>query len=271
MHYDKIFKSEDYEWVLFIHGLGGSSSTWKYQLEDFKEYNIICVDLQGHGKSEFTVKDYYKPQRHAAENIHDILVNEGIDYIHIVSLSLGTIVALEYADKYFNTVKSMTLAGSVINLDYKLKSLLSVVQVLKYILPVDILYPVFAKLIMPLENHKKSREIFINESKKMTKQAFKSWVSALAVTNKTLHDYVKNIVKHRLPVLFVTGKEDHFFISGIIRLHEHCKKLRLSLINKCGHACSIEKKHEFNGIVLDFIKEHNISFMYRRYIELNRI
>ena len=51
MHYDKIFKSEDYEWVLFIHGLGGSSSTWKYQLEDFKEYNIICVDLQGHGKS----------------------------------------------------------------------------------------------------------------------------------------------------------------------------------------------------------------------------
>lgn len=24
MHYDKIFKSEDYEWVLFIHGFGGS-------------------------------------------------------------------------------------------------------------------------------------------------------------------------------------------------------------------------------------------------------
>lgn len=99
--------------------------------------------------------------------------------------------------------------------------------------------PVFAKLIMPLENHKKSREIFVNESKKMTKQAFKSWVSALAVTNKTLH--------------------------------ERCINLRLSLINKCGHACSIEKKHEFNEIVLDFIKEHNFSFMHRRYIELSRI
>ncbi|MBQ6258178.1 MAG: alpha/beta hydrolase, partial [Lachnospiraceae bacterium] len=50
LYYEKINNNSD-KWVLFIHGLGGSIETWKYQLEDFRSYNIIRVDLMGHGKS----------------------------------------------------------------------------------------------------------------------------------------------------------------------------------------------------------------------------
>lgn len=41
------------EWVTFIHGAGGSSSIWYKQLRVFKaEYNVLLIDLRGHGKSK---------------------------------------------------------------------------------------------------------------------------------------------------------------------------------------------------------------------------
>ena len=45
----KIYNNNSPEWVLLIHGLGGSINTWKYQIEDLKGYNILAVDLEGHG------------------------------------------------------------------------------------------------------------------------------------------------------------------------------------------------------------------------------
>ena len=38
--------------LLLIHGLGGNGDSWKYQIEYFqKDYQIIAVDLFGHGRS----------------------------------------------------------------------------------------------------------------------------------------------------------------------------------------------------------------------------
>ena len=38
--------------LLFIHGLGGNGSVWKYQIEHFKQdYHLITVDRFGHGQS----------------------------------------------------------------------------------------------------------------------------------------------------------------------------------------------------------------------------
>lgn len=254
MHYKKIFASEDAEWVLFIHGLGGSVDTWKYQMEDFKDYNIICVDLQGHGQTMFVDSDCKHPQTKAAMDIHAILEKEGIDKVHVVSLSLGTIVALEYANMYYDSITTMTLAGCVINLNFRAKVLLGLAQAIKYILPMRIVYPMFAKIIMPFKNHKISRDIFVRESHKMTRKSFCSWISTLFVSAKKLTEYIKNIKIHKLPVLFVTGNEDFLFMKGIVKLKNRIDDFKLYLINKCGHVCSIDKKKEFNEVVLKFIK-----------------
>ena len=53
MLYHKIhFLSEDAEWVVFVHGAGGSSAVWFKQIKDYKKnFNVLLVDLRGHGKS----------------------------------------------------------------------------------------------------------------------------------------------------------------------------------------------------------------------------
>ena len=41
------------EWVTFVHGAGGSSSIWFRQIKEFKRFfNVILLDLRGHGESK---------------------------------------------------------------------------------------------------------------------------------------------------------------------------------------------------------------------------
>ena len=45
--------ARDAPWVTFVHGAGGSSSTWFKQIREFrKEHNVLLIDLRGHGQSK---------------------------------------------------------------------------------------------------------------------------------------------------------------------------------------------------------------------------
>ena len=51
------------EWVTFIHGAGGSSSIWYKQVRDFKEqFNVLLIDLRGHGKSQEVFERYFNDE-----------------------------------------------------------------------------------------------------------------------------------------------------------------------------------------------------------------
>lgn len=59
--------------ILFIHGLGGNGGSWKYQVDYFqKEYQIIAVDLFGHGLSSKDV-DPIEASRLDAEVCVDLM------------------------------------------------------------------------------------------------------------------------------------------------------------------------------------------------------
>ena len=62
--------------LLFIHGLGGSSEAWKYQVAYFeKKHEIIAIDLFGHGRSSKEVDSVFAP-RLGAEAIDSLMRTE---------------------------------------------------------------------------------------------------------------------------------------------------------------------------------------------------
>ena len=252
---DKIYNNNSPEWVLLIHGLGGSINTWKYQIEDLKGYNILAVDLEGHGGSDL-IKHRHLLSR-TADEINEILEYENIEEVNIISLSLGTLVAMEFAYSYKEKVKSIILAGFVLNLGIGYKALLALVEGFKYIIPKKVFYPMFANIMMPKKNHKKSRDFFIRESVKMKSAAFRMWLTELFKTQFKLKKYLKVIKENRLPIFLISGKEDYFFVNSVMKTYKKLDEASLCYIEKCGHVCSIEKHAQFNNLMLDFLDDYN--------------
>ncbi|MBR3341630.1 MAG: alpha/beta hydrolase [Clostridiales bacterium] len=251
----KIYNNNSKDWVLLIHGLGGSINTWKYQIEDLNGFNILAVDLEGHGDSEFK-KENHLLSRSASE-IYDILEKENIDKVHIISLSLGTLVAMEFAYQYSWKVKSIILAGFVMNMGVGYKTLLAFVEGFKYIIPKKFFYPMFANIMMPRKNHKKSRDFFIRESLRMKSVAFRMWLSELFRAQYKLSAYIKVIRENDLPVYMISGKQDYFFVNSVKRAQKKISDSTLCFIEKCGHVCSIEKHAVFNELVINYLNNLN--------------
>ena len=247
----KIYNNNSNEWVLLIHGLGGSINTWKYQIKDLNEYNVIAVDLEGHGGSSFEKRKRLLTR--SASEIYDVLEKENIGKVHVIALSLGTLVAMEFAYLYKDKIKSIVLAGFVLNMNIGYKSLLAFLEGIKYIIPKRVFYPLFANLMMPCKNHKKSRNFFIRESIKMRSSAFRMWLSELFRTQFKLKEYLITIKENKLPVLFISGKQDYLFVNSVKRTQKKISDATLCFIEKCGHVCSIEKYNEFNGLVVNFL------------------
>ena len=249
--YYKIYNNNAKEWVLLIHGLGGSIKTWKYQIEDLKQFNVLAVDLEGHGSSSIE-KGGHLLSRSASE-INSIMEIEHIGKVHIISLSLGTLVASEFVYRYPEKVSSIVLAGFVLNMNIGYKSLLALLEGIKYIIPKRIFYPVFANIMMPCKNHKKFRDIFIREPFKMKSVAFRMWLSELFRTQFKLKDYIRTILEYNIPVFLISGKQDYMFVNSVRRTQKKLGASSLYFIEKCGHVCSIEKHEVFNYLVLNFL------------------
>ena len=84
------------EWVTFVHGAGGSSSIWYKQIRDFKkQFNVLILDLRGHGNSKPSLKDTFN-SKYTFDSITADIV-EVIDFLkieksHFIGISLGTIL-----------------------------------------------------------------------------------------------------------------------------------------------------------------------------------
>jgi len=76
--------------LLFIHGLGGDLDSWKYQSEYFADrYEIVTVDLLGHGKSSQKADPVTAP-RLDAEAVADLMQKEIKKPYFIIGHSFAT-------------------------------------------------------------------------------------------------------------------------------------------------------------------------------------
>ena len=117
MLYHKTFKHKKSKtWVVFVHGAGGSNIVWFRQLREFKrDFNVLLVDLRGHGKSK---KDYSKEEIYKFDEIAQDVIHT-MDYLkihkaHFVGISLGCIVIRAIDKLAPGRAESIILGGAII-------------------------------------------------------------------------------------------------------------------------------------------------------------
>lgn len=241
-------------WVTFIHGAGGSSSIWFSQIREFKqEFNLLLIDLRGHGKSQtINAKDSY-----SFANISDEVI-EVIEFLeikktHLVGISLGTIIIMDIAHRYASKVSSLTMGGAVMYLNTRAQVLMKLGVSLKQVIPYLWLYKFFAYIIMPKKNHTPSRLFFINEARKMNQMEFIKWFSLVSSVKSLLSFFRKT--KIEIPVLYIMGKQDYMFLPSVEKIVKNHSNSVLEVINNCGHVVNIEASKIFNNKVLCYLNK----------------
>jgi pimeloyl-ACP methyl ester carboxylesterase len=244
------------DWVTFVHGAGGSSSIWFKQIRSFSSvFNVLVLDLRGHGNSQHVLKEAFNEKYTFDSITHDIV--EVIDHLnikvsHFTGISLGTILIRNLAEKHPERVKSMIMGGAIMKLNLKSQFLMRVGVLFKSVVPYLVLYKLFAFIIMPKKNHKKSRLIFVNEAKKLYQKEFVRWFKLTAEINPLLHFFRTKDIK--IPTFYIMGEEDHLFLPAIKKIVEIHLKSTLLIIENCGHVVNIEQAKIFNQKSIQFIK-----------------
>jgi pimeloyl-ACP methyl ester carboxylesterase len=81
------------KWITFIHGAGGNSTIWFNQVRFFKGYfNIMLIDLRGHGKSKILSEELHYSFDLIINDLIEVLDHRKIKKSHFVGISLGSII-----------------------------------------------------------------------------------------------------------------------------------------------------------------------------------
>lgn len=246
------------EWVVFVHGAGGSSTIWFKQLKAYKEhFNLLLLDLRGHGKSNHRLRGMIsKPYtfKHITNDIIDVLNHLQIQSAHFVGISLGTIIIRHLAELSPQRVKTMVLGGAVTRLNIRSQVLVKLGGTCKHIVPYMWLYQLFAYIVMPQKSQKESRLLFVKEAKKLCQQEFIRWFKLAADVNPLMKYFKEKELA--IPTLYLMGANDYMFINPVKEMVRQHKLSFLKELDHCGHVCNVEKPDDFNHHSIAFIQQY---------------
>jgi len=255
LNYTTYKHAENPDWVTFVHGAGGSSSIWHKQLKEFrKHFNVLLLDLRGHGNSKPKLKDAFN-EKYTFDSITDDIVevinHERIEKSHFIGISLGTILIRNLAERYPEKVSSMVMGGATMKLNFRSQLLMNLGIVFKSIVPYIWLYKFFAFIIMPYSNHKESRLLFVREAKKLYQKEFIRWFKLTSEINPLLRLF--RAADIQIPTLYIMGGEDYLFLPSVEKVAQKHEMSSLVTIAYCGHVVNVEQPQIFNHLVIQYL------------------
>lgn len=240
-----------------MHGAGGSSTVWYKQVREFKKhFNILLLDLRGHGESRPGLIDTFD-EKYDFDKITNDMV-EVLDHLeivksHFVGISLGTVLIRNLAENYPQRVESMVMGGAIMRPDLRFRLMLGFGNIFKSVVPYIWLYRLFTFIMMPDGNHKESRIMLVREAKKLYQKEFIRWYRLSSQINPLLRLFRTTDLK--IPTLYVMGGEDYLFLPAVRKMVKKSASASLLLIEHCGHVVNVEEPKLFNDLVIGYISQ----------------
>ena len=247
----------DADWVVLVHGAGGSSSVWFRQIRAYRrEFNVLLVDLRGHGGSA-PGDEGRAGERYTFEDVSgdliEVLDHLGIERAHFVGISLGCLIIRTLAEIAPERVQSMVLGGAIARLGLRSRVLVLLGNAFKRVVPFMWLYRLYAWILLPRKGHAESRLIFIREARKLARAEFLRWFQLTMELRPILRLFEERDVG--IPTLYLMGDEDHMFLPAARNLARRHTRSAIRVIERCGHVCNIQKPDLFNQLSLEFLRD----------------
>jgi (E)-2-((N-methylformamido)methylene)succinate hydrolase len=237
--------------LVFIHGVGLDHKMWDSQINSLYNNSIITYDLLGHGKTpynkeEITFNDF-------SNQLDYLLKFLKIDRINLIGFSLGSLIALDFASKFQDKLKSLTVIGTTYKRTLEQRAL-----VIERFEQAKLNKPISKQALRRwftdeyLENHPEIYDQFI---KILTKDS-EDHLNFLKAYKLFAHhqdniDMIKNI---KTKTLVMTGSND---LGSTVEMSKSLSKDLINSsfieINNGKHLCSIECADDVNINLKNFI------------------
>lgn len=101
-------KGNGKETLVLLHGFMENISIWS-DMEAYlsKDFTLIKIDLPGHGKSD-TLAEIHTMEL-MADEVKQVVDRENLDQFHLLGHSMGGYISLAFAEKFPDSLKSLTL------------------------------------------------------------------------------------------------------------------------------------------------------------------
>ncbi len=239
--------------ILFIHGLGSSTRDWEYQTPFFKEkYQLLLVDLRGHGKSDKPDHPYSVTQ--FANDIAQIIKGLFPQGLHVVGHSLGGMVAFQLTLDHPELVKTLTIVNSAPAVIFPSIK----VQFFFMLRSFDIRFfgmgntsKRLAKMLFPEPGQAQLHDTFVqrwceNDPKAYLNslKAFSGWSVMHRLSNLTC------------PTLIITADNDYTPVTFKEFYTKLIPNAELVVIKNSRHITIVDQPDEFNKTVGIFLEKH---------------
>ncbi len=242
---------EHREWILFIHAAFVNHNMFKAQFEYFKDkYNILAVDILGHGESTKTHKG--DSIEKMSEWIYDILKYESIEKVHIVGVSLGSVLAQDFANKYPSNMSSLACFGGydINNFDEALQKDNNSHQS-KMMMKALFSVKWFAKDNKKISAYtSKAQDEFYEMNIKFPKRSFMYLATMGSMINKHKTE------KRKYPLLIGCGEYDVPMEKEAINAWSKSEpKAQVVVFENAGHCVNMDVPQKFNEVMESFWTE----------------
>jgi len=244
------------ETVVLVNGLADDLETWVFQMDDLlgAGYRVLRFDNRGVGQTTAPPGPY--TSRLLADDTRALMDELGLTGFHMMGVSMGGMIAQEYAINHGETLKTVTLActysapGPFCSRMFSMWADMAPVNGVPFIMRDVTLWAFTVPFFEEREDELKEFEAGMAELPMSTE----SYLAQLAVIQT--HDTTDRLDRISVPTLVLAGAED---ILIPVRLSE---RLQAGIAgaawatSKGGHACMWEHPSEFNQTFMTWLAGH---------------
>lgn len=238
------------DWVLFLHAAFVNHRMFDAQTEFFtSNYNVILPDIIGHGQSIDTKKGDSIDRMSLW--ISEILKKHNIDKIHIAGVSVGAVLAQDFANKYPEKVKSLACFGGydINNFDKKMQKENSSAQSLM-MMKAFVSVKWFAEANKKISAYtQKAQTEFYEMNIEFPKKSF----MYLAGLNKMVN--VCKTQKRSYPLMIGCGEHDVPMEHTAVKMWKDTEEnAKVVIFKGAGHCANMDVPDLFNTTLHEFYK-----------------
>jgi pimeloyl-ACP methyl ester carboxylesterase len=237
--------------LIFIHGLGSAGRDWEFQIPFFaKNYQLIVVDVRGHGQSQKTSEKYSIEL--FANDIAKLIAHLKLTKVSLIGLSMGGMIAFELAVKHPDLIKSMVIVNSgpgFLNMNFRLRFKFFLRLMSLRLLSLEKVGAAVAAGLFPKPKQQHLRELFLERYIQNDKKSYIKSLQALSKWN-----VVDSLSKISCPTLVLAADNDYTSIASKQKYVDKMPNAELVVIEDSHHALPVEKPEAFNTAVAKFFE-----------------